>query len=245
MKLDESSLSDDMEIRRITLNDTALHLAINVTFAAGDDESRRAALVAFSELIANHIADINTPGAFGLPPLHLAAHLRSEDFARLLLDNGADVNAETVHPDESKLSPLHFAAKNGDLSLVELFIARGANVNAEASIRNTPLHMAAAFGVGAEILANLIKAGAHVDAQDLEGYTPLHLSIYAFANGPEAAVAQVHELAKHCNAECASLKTKTGLTALQIVEDHKLAIDSTMIAAVKGMSSGEDLKSEL
>lgn len=243
MKLDESSLSDDMEIRRIALNDTALHLAINVTFA--DDESREAALVAFSDLIANHIADINTPGAFGLPPLHLAAHMRSVDFARLLLDNGADVNAESVHPDESKLSPLHFASRDGDLALVDLFIARGANVSAEASIRNTPLHMAAAYGVGAEILASLIKAGARVDAQDLEGYTPLHLSIYAHAVGPEAALAQVHELAKHCNAECAGLKTKTGLTALQIVEEAKLAIDPKMIVAIKGMSSGEHFESEL
>jgi ankyrin repeat protein len=243
MKLDEPSLSDDIEIRRKTPNDTALHLAINVTFA--DDASHRAALVAFSELIATHIADINTPGAVGLPPLHLAAHLRSVDFARLLVDQGADVNAITVHPDESKLSPLHFASMNGDSSLVDLFIAHGADVNAEASIRNTPLHMAAAYGVGADILASLIKAGARVDAQDLEGYTALHLSVYAVASAPAAALAQVLELAKHCNAECAGLKTKIGLTALQIAEDHKLVIDDKLIAALKGMSSAEDLKSEL
>lgn len=200
---------------------------------------------AFAALIAEHKSELDTPGQVGLPPLHLAAHLRRVDLATRLLDAGANPAADSVYPDESKLSPLHFAAKTGELGLVELLVARGANVSAEASIRNTPLHMAAAFGVGADILKRLIDAGARVDAQDLEGYTALHLSVYAAANSATAtaALAQIRELAKHCNAQCAALESKIKMTALQIAEDRSLG--SEFIAALKDMSDGSDLKSEL
>jgi ankyrin repeat protein len=232
--LDEPDSIEDSKVEKIVYKDNALHLAIS---QASTDTA------AFTALIATHKSDINTPGALGLPPLHLAAHLRRVDLATALVDAGADVGAASVHPDESKLSPLHLAAKAGDLTLVELLVAHGANASAEASILNTPLHMAAAFGVGADILKRLIDAGARVDKQDLEGYTALHLSVYAAGNSVATALAQIRELAKHCNATCAALESNAKLTALQIAENRNLG--NEFIAALKDMSSQSDLKSEL
>jgi ankyrin repeat protein len=236
MKLNEPQSLDDWEVRHTTFNDSALHTAI----AAPTTDT-----AAFAALIAAHKTQIDTPGVVGLPPLHLAAHLRRVDLAALLLDAGADVGAASAYPDESKLSPLHFAAKAGELGLVELLVARGANASAVASIGNTPLHMAAAFGVGAEVVQRLLDAGARVDAQDLEGYTALHLSVYAAANSntAAAALAQIRAISKHCDATCAALESNAKMTALQIAEERGLG--SEFIAALKEMSNGADLKSEL
>jgi ankyrin repeat protein len=84
---------------------------------------------------------------------------------------------------EDGLTPLAVAAKTGSASLCEVFVDRGlvAEGDADASGK-TPLHHAAASGLGLEILRIL---PFHVDAVDAGGRTALHL---ACANGRSQTV---------------------------------------------------------
>ncbi len=62
-----------------------------------------------------------------------------------------------------------------NLNLVSDLITLGANVNWQDDdvYNSTPLHSAARFG-RVEIVRMLIDAGANVDVQDVDGWTPLH-----------------------------------------------------------------------
>ncbi|MGK7951466.1 MAG: sigma-70 family RNA polymerase sigma factor [Xenococcaceae cyanobacterium] len=60
-------------------------------------------------------------------PLHLAAHRGYLDIVKLLIDAGADVNAEEGN--YSKSNPLHWAAKEGNLQVVKLLVESGAKLN--------------------------------------------------------------------------------------------------------------------
>jgi ABC-type arginine transport system permease subunit len=74
VEIDEPDSIEDSKVEKIVYKDNALHLAIS---QASTDTA------AFTALIATHKSDINTPGALGLPPLHLAAHLRRVDLPQL------------------------------------------------------------------------------------------------------------------------------------------------------------------
>ena len=77
-------------------------------------------------------------------------------------------------------SDLHRAARNGDAEEVKKLLAGGwaAHINAKATdgygaSLTTPLHLAA-FAAEVETMALLIEAGADVNAQTKNGWTPLH-----------------------------------------------------------------------
>ena len=91
------------------------------------------------------------------------------DIAKLLISNGANVNAETTY----KWTPLHYAARDGYLDIAKLLISNGANVNAENTYKWTPLHIAARYGY-LDIAKLLISNGANVNAEDTDKWTPLH-----------------------------------------------------------------------
>jgi ankyrin repeat protein len=71
-------------------------------------------------------------------PLHAATAGRKIELVRLLLDEGAAVNASQ----EGGWTALHAAAQNGDGDLVELLLARGANLGARADNNQSPLDLA-------------------------------------------------------------------------------------------------------
>uniref|UniRef100_UPI00387FB281 Transcription factor ETV6,DARPin n=1 Tax=synthetic construct TaxID=32630 RepID=UPI00387FB281 len=100
-----------------------------------------------------------------------AARAGQDDEVRILMANGADVNAT----DNDGYTPLHLAASNGHLEIVEVLLKNGADVNASDLTGITPLHAAAATG-HLEIVEVLLKHGADVNAYDNDGHTPLHLA---------------------------------------------------------------------
>lgn len=111
-------------------------------------------------------------------PILWAARTGREAVARLLLEKGANFEANDVY----RITPLHLAAAHGHETVARLLLEKGANVEGHDENGNTPLHLAA--GNGHETAARLLlEKGANVEANNNYGNTPLHL---AASNGHEA-----------------------------------------------------------
>ena len=93
---------------------------------------------------------------------------RMADYIRVLISEGADVNARS----RSGWTPLMYAASNSNLEIVQLLLEKGADVNARNTAGWTPLLHAAQFS-SSEIVELLIEKGADVNARGTLGMTPL------------------------------------------------------------------------
>ena len=83
------------------------------------------------------------------------------DVARVLIENGADVN----EIEYEERTAMHFAAHVGDLNMAKLLIQNGADVNAVTRDKWTALHYAAHKG-HVDVVKLLIQNGADVNAVD-------------------------------------------------------------------------------
>ncbi len=92
------------------------------------------------------------------------------DIAKLLIANGANVNAR----DEQNSTPLHQAAENGTLRVVKLLIEHNADLNAKDDRGWTPLHKAVERG-NIQIAELLLQKGADFTQQSNMG-TPLNIA---------------------------------------------------------------------
>lgn len=101
--------------------------------------------------------------ANGHAPLHHAAMSKKPEMCRVLVANGANVNAR----DNFNETPLHWA-HNAEVARV--LVENGADVRAEDEIQDTPLHAARS----AQIAEVLIAAGANVNAKNRFCRTPLN-----------------------------------------------------------------------
>ena len=75
-------------------------------------------------------------------PLHYAAREGHADAVKVLLTNGATVNAKDKSPG---LTALHYAAYRNQKDVVELLLEVGADVNARDLLAHTPLYWASAI----------------------------------------------------------------------------------------------------
>ena len=105
------------------------------------------------------------------PTLHTCAEEGHLDFARVLIEAGADVNAE----DNYGFTPLYICAEKGHLDFARDLIEAGADVNAKEDNGWTPLYMCASEG-HLDVARALIEAGADVNAKEKHGRTPLQCS---------------------------------------------------------------------
>ena len=81
--------------------------------------------------------DVNAEYTEGRTPLHYAIDNQHKDVAKLLIAEGADLNANAAG-----WTPLIIAASRGVFEIVELLIANGANVNAKNGGGRTPVDWA-------------------------------------------------------------------------------------------------------
>lgn len=105
----------------------------------------------------------------GATALHRATEHGHAAVVVALIAAGADVDAANRYI----RTPLHLAAARGDAETVDALLAAGADPRHPDTKRATPLHIAAEFDTHARIAQALLAAGAHVDAKNLIGRTPL------------------------------------------------------------------------
>jgi ankyrin repeat protein len=164
---------------------TALHMAA---------QANRAEAIRF---LVKHGLGVECTTGFGTTPLLDALSSDSLDAVRTLLELGADVE----HDDSVQTSPINAAqslaafrmvleaggdinrisgdgrwplwqaAENGDLELLGFLLEKGAQVDL-TSTGATALH-AAVQADSLPCIAALLAAGANVNAQDVDGWTPL------------------------------------------------------------------------
>jgi len=105
-------------------------------------------------------------------PLHVALRGGHVKFARVLLEHGADVNAQ----DDYKSTPLHVALKDGQVGFARVLLEHGADFNSQDYSNSTSLHLSLKCG-HVEFARTLVEYGADVNAQDILKSTPLHLAV--------------------------------------------------------------------
>ncbi len=121
-------------------------------------------------------ADPGAVSAFspdGFTALHFAAFFGKAEAARVLLEQGASVDARTRNPFANQ--PLHAAAAGRHLEVSGVLIAAGADVNATQHRGYTPLHEAAQHG-DVEMTELFLSAGADRAATTDAGETPADLA---------------------------------------------------------------------
>ena len=147
--------------------------------------------------------DMNTPAEiYGNPPLKSTSRIRAIDLMKVLLDHGANPNAQLtattvqrVHtPGDRNLStgatPLMRAARNGDAAAMRLLLSRGADPSLEQKNKVTALMLAAGLGRDLNTFADehtteaqmletakiLLEQHVNVNASNDAGQTALHFA---------------------------------------------------------------------
>jgi ankyrin repeat protein len=140
-----------------------------------------AARMGWINLVRAHIAAdplaVHQRGWIGDTPLHWPAHNGFSDIVTLLLDAGADIEADEINCYGGK--PLHWASEH-EPATVKVLLARGADVNARNIKPDsdffgvTPLIMnATQTNDCSEVTELLLQAGADLHAVDGQGKTAL------------------------------------------------------------------------
>ena len=143
-----------------------------------------AARQGWTDIVREHIArdplSVHNRGWTGDTPLHWPAHNGYVEIVALLLDAGADIEADEINCYGGK--PLHWAAEH-EPATVRLLLERGANVNARnvkadsELLGYTPLIMNARQREDcAEVAELLIAAGADITAEEANGHTALDIA---------------------------------------------------------------------
>jgi len=111
-------------------------------------------------------------------PLHFAVWVNSPEIVALLLDNGANPNAQVSAPGEPAdgLTPLLAAAAEDHTDIAQLLLAHKADPNIADSTGETPL-LRAVRGRNKELVKLLLANHAEVNRQDAHGLTPLGYAV--------------------------------------------------------------------
>jgi ankyrin repeat protein len=108
----------------------------------------------------------------GARAIHLAATFGELEMLTLLLDDGAEIEAQ----DNTGQTPLLIAAATNNLEAVNVLLDRGADLEARESGKGqTPLMRASRLGY-LEIAIALVENGAEINAVDNAGRSPLKLA---------------------------------------------------------------------
>ena len=110
---------------------------------------------------------VNVNGEDGFPPLVAAAQMGHLSIVRLLLDNGADIDATALH----SVTALMMASGGGYCEIVKALLDHGADVNYSYELTGTALVVAATKGYTEVEL--LLNHGANIESKTLMGESAL------------------------------------------------------------------------
>ncbi len=110
---------------------------------------------------------------FDASPLLYAVFHGHREIVEILLDSGADPNAQN----SAGKAAIHYAVEKGSREILDILLDRGASVNILTGYKLTPLHYAAETGQ-LDIARALMEKGAQVNSRSNVGLTPLHLASY-------------------------------------------------------------------
>ncbi|KAJ8668034.1 hypothetical protein QAD02_009697 [Eretmocerus hayati] len=121
-------------------------------------------------------------------PLHLVTHHDAQSGVKaikLLLENGADVNAR----DSKMNTALHFMRMNATFAIIDVLVEHGADVNAINSLSETPLLSICIDGDGLNAkkvcgnVKSFLNNGADINLADEEGQTPMTIRTWKATDG--------------------------------------------------------------
>jgi ankyrin repeat protein len=126
-------------------------------------------------------ADVNSQRKDNWTPLHVASYIGNIEIAGLLLEHGADLEAEWGDMGDKPLHQLSYGkyrSPEDGVSIAQLLLDRGADVNTRRKDHHTPLHYASFIG-NIEIAGLLLDHGADLEAACRDtGEKPLHVVSY-------------------------------------------------------------------
>ncbi len=183
-----------------------------------------------SQKASDEKASADTPDNHGITPLMYAAEIGSVDAMRLLLDGGADVNAQNAFGSTALMWAASDAAK------VRLLLDRGAQVNTAAKSGRTALIIAAFTNPSAEVVRLLLAKGAKVDVMDRRRVTPLNAA--TFGNDTETV-----RLLLEAGADIDTPDTFIGLTPLMNAAGNR-NVEAVKLLLAKGAKVNAVSKTE-
>ncbi|KAJ3280086.1 palmitoyltransferase akr1, partial [Borealophlyctis nickersoniae] len=210
----------------LLLEDRELHIN-GRDFQWGFTPLHYAALLGYdriAKLLISRGARVDLEDINGLTALRQSAGKGHVKVAQVLIEHGA----ECFPTNEQNVTPLHVAAEGGHSEFVKLMLANLSeenrtmlDVGAATVVNRTALHLAAQNG-HVNVAELLLEAGAAVDAQDNEKFTPLHTAV---EHGHLVLAAML--VTNKANVEA---KTEISWTPLLVaVEYHQLEIARFLI----------------
>ncbi len=166
----------------------------------------------------------------GITPLMYAAEIGSLDAMRLLIDRGADVNAQNAFGSTALMWSVSDPAK------VRLLLDHGAQVNTAARSGRTALIIAAFTNPSAEVVRLLLAKGAKVDVMDQRHVTPLNAA--TFGNDTAAI-----RLLLEAGADIETPDTFIGLTPLMNAAGNR-NVEAAKLLLAKGAKVNAVSKTE-
>ena len=127
----------------------------------------------FLQFMEIYFDDPNVP--YDYSPLHYASMHGNLLVLQLLFQSPINQN----EPNESSETPLHIASYHGRSDVVNYFLGLQLDFNASTKYGDTPLHYAVEQGqtlVVEILLSNAVTKGIDVNAQAVDGNTPLQLA---------------------------------------------------------------------
>ncbi|MBV9401112.1 MAG: ankyrin repeat domain-containing protein [Bryobacterales bacterium] len=143
----------------------------------------------------------NTPDGRQITPLMYAAEIGSLDAMKILVERGADVNAQNAFGSTALMWSV------SDPQRVRLLLDHGADVNRVAKSGRTALIIAAFTDPSVEVVRMLLEKGAKVDVMDRRNVTPLNAA--TFGDDTETV-----RLLLNARADVTTADTFIGLTPL-------------------------------
>ncbi len=128
----------------------------------------------------------NLADRHGITPLMMAAEIGSLDAMRVLIDRGADVNAQNDFGSTALMWSVSDPAK------VRLLLEHGAQVNLAARTGRTALIIAAFTNPSAEVVRLLLAKGANVDVMDKRHVTPMNAATFGNDTGTVRLLLDAH-----------------------------------------------------